>query len=248
VAISVIIICLLLQRWLCLEYGAFRLPLYYKTYFRWLYQSIEHIAETYPVISVLIFILPLVIVSTLLFVSIYHVLGVVGYCAISFVMMWLSVDAQRVPLKNEEQENIENLFISIYQRFFGPVFWYIILGPTGLVLYTAVSSLQAFLTGENHLKLLQYVVNIKNYLDWIPLRLIGFSFALMGNFAIAFKSWIGTLWQVSMQEQAMIKFGVAALTYSEQEQSFNTAIKLIDRVILFWLIVIAFFTLEFWLG
>ncbi len=248
-AISIIIICLILQRLLLIDYYAYQLPFYLTIYFRWLIQAVEYITKGHPLVGVVFLVLPLVIVFTVIFAIAYHLCGIFGYSILSAILLWLSVDCRGIKAIDEKVSVIDDLFISAYQRFFAPVFWFVILGPTGLVLYTVTASLLTFLISVNELKLFQYTAKLKNYLDWIPLRLVGFSFALMGNFAVALKSWMGYLWQSPAEDREIIvKFGIAALVYSDQELSFKTAMKLIDRVIIFWLIVILLFTLEFWLG
>ncbi len=238
--ISIIILCLLLQRFFSINYGVYQLPIYFMNYYHLLTQKMK--------VSVVLLILPMVVIITLLFAGVYHFTGAVGYYLLSAILFWMAVDCRK-DLVNESTAVIDELFIAVYNRFFAPTFWYVILGPAGLVLYTAVASLLVYLTTQSESRLLRHTVKLKGYLDWIPLRVVGFGFAVMGNFSVAFKNWLVSFRHpFALNEEIIAQFGLAALTYAEDELSLKTAMKLIDRVIMFWLAIIALFTLEFWLG
>src|ERR1041385_7111998 len=137
--ISIIILCLVLQRFASIEYGVYRLPPYFGRYYHTL------------------IILPVVVIISLFFVSIYHFTGDIGYYLMSAILFWVAVDCRNKNLLNESTATVDELFIAVYNRFFAPAFWYVILGPAGLILYTAVVP----------------IVKLKRLLDWIPLRLVG---------------------------------------------------------------------------
>ncbi|WAC43027.1 regulatory signaling modulator protein AmpE [Pseudomonas sp. SL4(2022)] len=67
-----------------------------------------------------------------------------------------------------------------YQSFFAVIFWYVLLGPLAALAYrlVALSSEQA-----TQPALREAAVQIRHGFDWLPVRVLAASFALVGNFA-----------------------------------------------------------------
>ncbi|SFH95406.1 AmpE protein [Pseudomonas guineae] len=67
-----------------------------------------------------------------------------------------------------------------YQSFFAVIFWYALLGPVAALAYrlVALSSEQATLPA-----LCEAAAQVRHGLDWLPVRVLAASFALVGNFA-----------------------------------------------------------------
>jgi membrane protein required for beta-lactamase induction len=78
-----------------------------------------------------------------------------------------------------------------YFRTFSVIFWFIILGPIGAVLYRSSYTLKQKLPEMDDLELdFRSGVNRLLYiLDWVPTRITAFTYALSGNFHDATGSW-----------------------------------------------------------
>ncbi len=78
-----------------------------------------------------------------------------------------------------------------YIRTFSVIFWFIILGPFGAVLYRACSTLKHSQSGPDNPgeDFGSGVERLLEILDWIPARLTAFSYALSGNFPAATDRW-----------------------------------------------------------
>ncbi len=78
-----------------------------------------------------------------------------------------------------------------YIRTFSVIFWFVILGPVGAVLYRSCYTLKQTLPGLNDLgtDFRGGVNRLLDILDWIPARLTAFTYALSGNFHDATHEW-----------------------------------------------------------
>src|SRR5690242_17087435 len=75
-------------------------------------------------------------------------------------------------------------FLASHQRIFSVLFWFVVLGPFGAVLYRLIESVNTqMLTGAT------LAGRVKALLDWIPVRLEAFLFALGGHFTAVFACW-----------------------------------------------------------
>ncbi|MDP5072007.1 MAG: regulatory signaling modulator protein AmpE [Congregibacter sp.] len=71
--------------------------------------------------------------------------------------------------------DFQRLVYSGYARWFAPLFYFAVGGPLAALLYRAVSELARDNPDSLYLRLL-------HWLDWVPARLLGLSFALSGDF------------------------------------------------------------------
>lgn len=83
-----------------------------------------------------------------------------------------------------------------YQSFFAVIFWYALLGPVAALAYRLLA-----LTCE-HTQLVamrERAVQLRHAFDWLPVRLLAASFALVGNFAAVSRVLLHELlsWDVS---------------------------------------------------
>ncbi|WP_437882812.1 regulatory signaling modulator protein AmpE [Pseudomonas sp. LRF_L74] len=67
-----------------------------------------------------------------------------------------------------------------YQGFFAVIFWYALLGPLLALVYRLLA-----LVAENSTQaaLVERAVQLRHALDWLPVRVLAASFAVVGNFA-----------------------------------------------------------------
>ncbi|MBU0808679.1 regulatory signaling modulator protein AmpE [Pseudomonas sp. MIL19] len=90
-----------------------------------------------------------------------------------------------------------------YQSFFAVIFWYALLGPVAALAYrlVALSSEHATLPA-----LREAAVQVRHGLDWLPVRVLAASFALVGNFAGVSRALLHELlsWDISAAQLVII--------------------------------------------
>lgn len=75
------------------------------------------------------------------------------------------------------------LYYRAFERLFAVLFWFVLLGPGGAVLYRLVALEQEKAgAADGRLALL-------HWMDWLPSRLLGISFALVGDFDATLYRW-----------------------------------------------------------
>ncbi|MDH3327584.1 MAG: regulatory signaling modulator protein AmpE, partial [Gammaproteobacteria bacterium] len=103
------------------------------------------------------------------------------------------------PLDRQEKINLphviaQSLFSISNDRILAPIFWFVLLGPLGAVLFRCSSQLY-FITSKhnNNQQPYERIAYSANYLyailNWIPCRLSAFGFAAMGDFSHAMKAY-----------------------------------------------------------
>lgn len=74
-------------------------------------------------------------------------------------------------------------------RLFGVLFWFLVLGGAGALLYLLTRLARDRWHGEPAFGL--FSRRMAGWLDWLPVRAVAFSFAIAGNFQDAVESWRG---------------------------------------------------------
>ena len=102
------------------------------------------------------------------------------------------------PLERHEQINLphiiaQSLFSISNDRILAPIFWFVVLGPMGAILFRCSSQLYFTTLKHNNTqhryKRIIYSADfLYAILNWIPCRLSAFGFAAMGNFPNAMKN------------------------------------------------------------
>lgn len=144
---------------------------------------------------------------------------------------------------------LNQLFVAANRRVFAIVFWYFILGVVGAVLYRAVSLSSTDSEQETVTELAPSARVIETVLDWLPVRVFTFLFALAGHFVQVLTCWRKlVLLGLSSNETMLTECGIAALGGEEGQLAEDgsvekSAISLLDRVFVIVLIIIAIFVL-----
>jgi adenosylcobinamide-phosphate synthase len=87
---------------------------------------------------------------------------------------------------------IEQGLIASHRHVFGTLFWFVVLGPAGAVLYycaTALAEKWGWRTDAELAVFGRFAATAHHWLDWLPARLTAASFAIMGNFEDAVYCW-----------------------------------------------------------
>lgn len=134
-----------------------------------------------------------------------------------------------------------------YQGFFAVIFWYFLLGPVAALSYRLLAL--AAEQGKTP-ALVERAQQLRHAFDWVPVRLLAASFALVGNFAAVGRVMLHELlnWEISA-EQLINKAGCAAAEIaapqsgSEGIASLDALWALLLRAALLWYAGFAVWTL-----
>lgn len=144
------------------------------------------------------------------------------------------------------------IFWQPLQRLFGVLFWFVVLGPLGTLLYHLITVLREAAAPGNvdalsiypELKISQAV------LDWLPARVVGFGYALAGHFVPTFSYWWKNLLTGLDQSQTFLSdCGMIALNAKETDYTIadpaehRAALALVARTLIMLLALILIFSL-----
>jgi adenosylcobinamide-phosphate synthase len=110
------------------------------------------------------------------------------------IAAWTGRDAQRLGSVDIARLAIEQGILSSHRHVFAPLFWFLALGPAGVILYRL-----GFVVAErwHHegvpvseaAQFGRFARQAYEVLDWLPARLTAASFAIVGNFEDAVYCW-----------------------------------------------------------
>ena len=142
-------------------------------------------------------------------------------------------------LGNQASDEEQSKFINAHESNFGVLFWYAILGFSGALIYWFLVGARAskVLLDETNSSLRQTVVVIHAFAAWIPARVTGFIYALVGNFEPGFKCWLNCIRTYNMpSSQVLEECGKAALGTDSQEDL--SAATMVNRALIFWVVIV----------
>ncbi len=169
---------------------------------------------------------------------------------------------------------IEQTFIAAHRQVFGLVFWFILLGAGGVVLFY-LALLLAQKWGEQDEKEFgrfgHFAAQAAEALEWLPLRLAAFSFAIVGDFEDAVYCWrsqadawrqagygillasgagaVGVLLGGPLSREGGPEFRPELGLGEEADADYlDSALGLVWRSLMLWLAVLLLFSAAFWVG
>ncbi len=190
-----------------------------------------------------------------------------------FVAAWEQEDMARVHLATQAltgdnetpaqvdrlpEQALAGLFWQGYQRLLGPIFWFVLLGPFGAVLFRLVYIAKGYADSrdESSQGFGRAVCGLLYGLDWVPVRLAAIAFGLAGSFVHAMQGWkAASVDAFAGNRGLLVRSGVGALNMPLTDVAPQTvkttarqARSLVTRSVLCWLAVIALATIIGWLG
>ncbi|MBV4488053.1 regulatory signaling modulator protein AmpE [Pseudomonas sp. SWRI153] len=101
-----------------------------------------------------------------------------------------------------------HLLWQAYQSFFAVIFWYFLLGPVAALAYRLLALAEEHGTNP---ALIERAAQMRHAFDWVPVRLLAASLALVGNFVAVSRVMLHELlnWNISAA-QLINKVGLAA--------------------------------------
>jgi len=108
---------------------------------------------------------------------------------------WRTEDASELTSGEVARVAIELGLTASHRSVFGPVAWFVVLGPAGALLYRAASVLAQHWRAHDDPAagdspaFAQFAQRAFEVIDWLPVRLTAASFAVAGNFQDAAECW-----------------------------------------------------------
>lgn len=147
------------------------------------------------------------------------------------------------------------ILVRSFEQIFAGLFWFIIFGIYGVTTYFFMTLIRqnALKVNPNYVELAKLAAKVQAILEWVPARLLGFSYALVGNFNKGSSYCSKYLWSgLSEVKKFVADSGLAALdvspNVSDADQSENrAALDIINRVLIVWLVGVALVLIGVWL-
>ncbi|MBU9812708.1 beta-lactamase regulator AmpE [Rahnella sp. C60] len=139
-----------------------------------------------------------------------------------------------------------------YRYYLGPLFWFVVCGPYGPIALGGYAVLRGYQTWlARHMPPLKRsqsgVDALLHILDWIPVRLAGVAYALLGHGEKALPAWFASLGDIhSSQYQVLTRlaqFSLARDPHTDPVQTPRAAVSLARKVTMIILVVVALLTI-----
>ena len=134
-----------------------------------------------------------------------------------------------------------------FQGFFAVIFWYALLGPLPALAYRLLAMVEAHSTQA---PLRDQAARLRHILDWLPVRVLGLSFGLVGNFVAVTQTMLHELLSWSIPAVRLLEDNaLAAADIAEPEvgeagvASLDTLWQLLIRSAVLWYGCLAIATL-----
>lgn len=142
-------------------------------------------------------------------------------------------------------------------RLFAVLFWFIVLGPLGAVMYRSAAVLKQQYDDEAS----EFAISaawMHAVLVWLPARVLALTYALAGHFDAAIEGWRAAQDEhpegSEGSDEVLVMTGLGALGLDEDDfaaggvPAVRSAMRLVWRTLTIWLVVIAVLILAGWAG
>lgn len=109
--------------------------------------------------------------------------------------------------ENAQLTELQNTLLWINFRYYlSPILWFIFVGPIALGIYALVRTYQTWLAKQHdpYSRMLSAVDRILFYLDWIPARIVGIAYVILGNSDKVFPVWLASLKDFSTPQYQIV--------------------------------------------
>lgn len=248
-ALFVIVLCLLSERFLVHRSALYRFNWFDKAHNR-LLSMIPDKSST--VFYWLKFIYPIFIISLMvwmvLFLFSHWLFGLFGL-AFNIIIFYQCIGPQNpfYPMatessKESQLEQVSEYLANVNRQLYSPIFWYVLLGPLGVLVYRLVT-----LSISNDRTRSQALL-VSQTLEWVPARIIGFLYAAAGDFQKSFLSLKTHLITGAEQNHNLLKScGLSSLGYDFKDDSIWPAAEgLVERTTILYMVIIALLCIAVW--
>lgn len=149
---------------------------------------------------------------------------------------------------------METIFVETHERILGVIFWFLLLGPAGGLLYRLATLLSARYRNEES-EFGAAAWRLHQILAWVPVRLTALAYALSGSFVDAMQYWRdeAAKWR-DMNRGILVCAGFGALRYEPAGEDLvatglediRATLSLARRTVVVWLAILGLFTLAGW--
>ena len=153
-------------------------------------------------------------------------------------------------LGNEFRTLLENILVEANERLFGVLFWFIVLGPFGAILYR-LSCLLWRQQSDIHGGYAESCRDLYNILNWPTVRFMALGNALTGNMVDAIEAWHEKeSLSFTVNEEVLCATGLGALAYIDEDKPVYRVAWLVslqgllNRNLLAWLSILGLMTLS----
>ena len=156
--------------------------------------------------------------------------------------------------KDPDQQIVEVMRSILHEsndRFFAVIFWFVVLGPSGALLYRLTSHT---MRNTGSATLAHAARQLQAILSWAPAHLVAMGYALTGNYEGAKQHFSNKNKQEDLADcnyHTLITAGQGALkdcTPGEETACIRSARGLVLRTLVVWLTIIAILTLMGWMS
>lgn len=188
---------------------------------------------------VLIIAVPVAVIYAL---SAYLVHGLLAFLIGAFVLFYCLGPMNIYDTKNDHQP----IFWQSNETLFAVIFWFAVLGPIAALVYRLVERCTHI--HGSYPALAKSANQVRAIFDWLPVRLFSILFALAGNFVNTCQFWLDYLLRdLSLNRELIEKSGRIALGLEETvkltSEDYPQALKLIDRSLIIFLVIVFAVTL-----
>lgn len=246
----VIVLCLLSERFLIHAIALKRFEWFSNYFFsvsKCFPQSVSSL-NTLIILSAVL--LPILILSWIILAIFDHFLFGIIYFIVNLLIFYYCLGPENsfYPVREEtDEEHIEvevgRYFAKVNGQLFAVIFWYILTGPLGIILYRLLSLCkQQALTGK-------VAIYLTNLLDWIPARITVILYLLVGNFQRGFHFFMQKFISAPASNDFLLSNAglLAARTNENETIQMPTAEHLVEHALIVYLVFLALFTLGAWL-
>lgn len=245
----IVVLCLLSERFLIHRFSLNRFYWFRKYSFKIRGLPIPMIAHPYFLLAILV-LLPLLLLLILLLLLDNTLFGLLAFI-INLVVFYYCLGPENpfypvtIPVKSELDAEMaaSRYLVNMNSQLFALIFWFILLGPTGVLGYRLIS-LCKDKSPETH----PASEIILGYLDWLTVRITLLIYMLAGNFQSALEYYTKMFlvsWKNNMS--LLSEGGLLAAKVPDQKDIYLLAQKLVEHAIIVYLVLIALFTLASWL-
>ena len=132
------------------------------------------------------------------------------------------------------------------ERIFATIFWFVILGPFGAMLYRLISELSKQI---DFYELAEFSEFIHAIMAWIPARMLAAGYALTGNFDGAYHAYKDRAYTSNLSHsnnEVLVSTGLGAMQNQEAGNELSciyAAQALVMRAVIVWISILAVLTL-----
>lgn len=238
----VIILCLLSERFLLHRASAtcfYWFPQYFAQISKWL-------PNQYPWMTLMAIIVPLLLITWSLSLLLANI--VFGFLTFLFHLVifynCLGPENPFYPANvrqsgNDVHSAVGSYFVKVNEGMFALIFWYILTGPIGVLLYKLCN---LCIKEETVADMAAYLFQL---LNWLPARLTTLFYLVVGNFQQGFPRFMQMFWSSPQKnDELLYEVGLlAARTKNDEVIQLIFAEHLVEQALIVYLVFIALFTL-----